>query len=520
MLDILITGCRILDGTGAPAFEADIGITGDTITAVGDLSGAESHSAFRIPNSAFVTPGFIDSHSHSDVYLLVEPSAESKVSQGITTEVVGNCGASAAPLLGEYRMPADWLDKGVDATWHTVAEYRSALETAAPAVNVVFLVGHNTVRAGVMGYRNRSASSDELALMCRNLEQALDEGARGVSSGLIYSPGMFAPREELVALARVAAKRGGIYTSHMRSESRQLIEALEEALSVGEESGVRVQVSHLKTSGRANWHLVDDALALLRGADQRGVDVAADRYPYMSGYTDLDIIFPEWAREGGREVMMERLRNPAARSRLKEDLEKVRSEGGWQAITIGSTTHPENASYRGMPLVRAAEELSMDPADAVLHFAETDELRTSAFFAGMSEENMLRILAEPYVMIGTDSSLRATSGPLSTDFPHPRAYGAFPRFLRMAIDGKTVSLPEAIRKITSLPAAQFGLEGRGRIEAGAKADLVIFDAQTVCDTADYSNPHQLARGIEHVIVNGVMTWEKGASTEQRAGRFL
>ncbi|MDD4870343.1 MAG: D-aminoacylase [Kiritimatiellae bacterium] len=519
MFDIKITDGQVLDGTGCPAAVLDIGITGDQIKDMGDLSKAEAKLIISAAGKC-VCPGFIDAHSHSDTYLLIEPSAPSKIFQGITTEIVGNCGASAAPLVGKYHMPADWLDKEYPGKWNTVTEYRQLLGKMKPAPNVVLLIGHNTLRAGVAGYENRPLSDSELREAKKLLEQSMEEGGHGFSTGLIYAPAMFASREELVELAKVAAKHDGIYTSHMRSEGTYLLKAIEEAVSIGRDAGLRVQISHLKTSGRKNWPLVDKAIRLIRKAREEGLEVAADRYPYTSGCTDLDVIFPEWAAEGGREVILSRLRNSSERKRLREDLLKEQSENDWSGITIGSTNHRDNKKFRGMPLFDIAKRLGMEPVDTVLYFAASDELKTSAFFAGMSEENMMKILAEPYVMLGTDASLRALEGPLSKDYPHPRAYGSFPRFLRMSLDGKTVSLPEAVRKMTSLPAKHFQIKDRGIIAKGKKADIVVFDAVKLRDVSDYSVPHQLSKGIEYLIVNGVLTITKGAITGSRAGKML
>jgi N-acyl-D-amino-acid deacylase len=519
MLDIKIKGGQILDGTGSPAVSTDVGIFGDRIREIGDLSMASAKTTIDATGK-YVTPGFIDAHSHSDTYLLIQLSAQSKLYQGITTEIVGNCGASAAPLFGDAHMPSDWRDKTYPGDWRTVAEYRELIERLTPAVNVAMLIGHNTLRTGIAGYENRPLTQDEMAEMIRRLEQGLDEGARGLSSGLLYAPGMFAPPEELVELAKVAGKHGGIYTSHMRSESKGLLDAIQETIAVGRVAGIRIQISHLKTSGRRNWDLIEKAIALIISAKNEGVDIAADRYPYTSSCTDLDVIFPAWAEEGGSKTVLKRLRDPSDRARLRKDLLKSRTEDYWETIVIGSTNHPDNARFRGVKLTDVAKQLGMEPVDALLHLTETDELRTSAFFFGMSEENMMKILAEPYVMLGTDASLRAPTGPLSRDYPHPRAYGSFPRFLRMALDAKTVPLPDAVRKMTSLPASRFGLTDRGVLAAEKKADIVIFDPATVRDTATYSAPHQLAQGIDRVIVNGVVTLARGNLTGFRAGRFL
>jgi N-acyl-D-amino-acid deacylase len=519
MFDIKITGGQVLDGTGCPVAVLDVGITGDQIKDMGNLAKAEAKLTIPV-SGKYVCPGFIDAHSHSDAYLLIEPSAPSKIFQGITTEIVGNCGASAAPLVGKYNMPADWLDQEYPGKWNTVAEYRQLLGKMKPAPNVILLIGHKTLHVGVAGYENRPLSNSELCEAKKLLEQSMEEGGHGFSTGLIYAPAMFASREELVELAKVAAKHDGIYTSHMRSEGTHLLEAIEETVSIGRDAGLRVQISHFKTSGRKNWPLVDKAIRLIRKAREEGLEVAADRYPYTSGYTDLDVVFPEWAEEGGREVILSRLRNSSERKRLREDLRQAQSENDWSGITIGSTNHPDNKKFQGMLLFDVAEKLGMEPVDTVLYFTESDELKTSAFFGGMSEENMMKILAEPYVMLGTDASLRAPEGPLSKDYPHPRAYGSFPRFLRMSLDGKTVPLPEAVRKMTSLPAKQFHIKDRGIIAKGKKADIVIFDTVKLRDISDYSSPHQLSEGIEYLIVNGILTIAKGKMTGNRAGKML
>jgi len=518
MFDFKIVDGMMLDGTGAPGQRADVGITGDRITAIGDLHAAESRATLDAAGQ-IVCPGFIDTHSHSDAYLLIEPSSPSKVYQGVTTEVVGNCGASAAPRLGVARMPSDWQTHTYPGFWNSLAEYRRLLEQVKPAVNVVSLVGHNVLRASVMGYVGRAATPDELAAMKRLLEQSLDEGGRGLSSGLIYPPGMYATREEIITLARIVKRKNGIYTSHMRSESRLLIEALNETIEVGRETGVRVQVSHLKTSGKANWPLIGVALETIEAARCGGVAVAADRYPYISSCTELDVIFPDWATEGGRDAELARLKDPATRARLRAELLENRTERSWGSITIGSTTEV-NVRFRGLPLEAVAALLGMDPVDSALHLIETDALMTSAFFQGMSEDNLWRILEQPWVMIGSDASLRAPWGPLGRDYPHPRAYGSFPKFLRAAVDGKTVSLPEAVRKMTSLPASQFSLSARGELRVGYLADVAVFNPASIRDCSSYSDPHCLSQGITHLVVNGSPVLAAGRMTGNRPGCWL
>ena len=517
--DIKISGGQIIDGRGSAPVRADVGINAERITAVGDLSRIDSGIVIDA-TGRFVCPGFIDVHTHSDTYLLIEPASPSKIFQGVTTEVTGNCGASAAPISDISQLPSDWADKVYPGVWNSVAQYRELLDRARPAVNVVMLVGHNTLRRNVVGYDNRPATPRELQCMLQLLEQSMDEGAGGFSSGLIYAPGMYAPADEIVELARVAARFDGIYTSHMRSEGDRLLEAITETIGIGEQTGVRVEISHLKTAGADNWSKLDRAFATIRTARDRGLCVAVDRYPYISGATDLDVVLPAWASAGGRDAILARLADETLTSRMRSEMIASRPESDWAGITVGSTTAAANRKFRGMNLAHVAATLELHPVDAILHLCRSDRLMTGAFFAGMNWDNMLRILAEPYVMLGSDASLRSPTGPLSHDYPHPRAYGSFVRFLRMALDNKTVTLQEAVRKMTSLPAQHFNIARRGVLAEGMYADIAVFDPGTLRETTSYADPHRLAEGIDHVIVNGIPTLDHAVLSGQRAGRFL
>jgi len=517
--DLLIQNGAVLDGTGAEAIRTDVGICGDRIEAIGDLSNAEARQTIDAAGQ-MVCPGFIDAHSHSDAYLLIEPRASSKVFQGITTEVCGNCGASVAPRLGDAKLPSDWQDKPFPGTWSTVAEYRTLFEQANPALNEALLIGHNTLHRGICGYEPRGANPDELKEMCRALEQALDEGGCGMSTGLIYPPAAAVPTEEIVALAKVVAAKEKIYTSHMRSEGKRLIEAIDETLDIGRKSGARVQISHLKASGKANWHKLDAAIEKIEAARAECVEVAADRYPYTAAQTDLDIILPDWALYDGKEAVLRRLKDSKLRKKIRDEILAERGEFGFSTVMIGSVENLEIQHLKGLKLDEAASLLGMNPVDALLHIVEKDELRTGGIFFGMSEKNMWKVLEQPWVMIGCDASLRAPDGILSTDHPHPRAYGSFTKFLRAALDGQTVDLPEAIRKMTSLPAEQFRLKNRGVLKKGNFADVVIFDPNAIRENTTYAQPHQLSEGIDTVIVNGMLTMENGAITGDRHGRFL
>ncbi|HQQ61685.1 MAG TPA: amidohydrolase family protein, partial [Kiritimatiellia bacterium] len=311
-LDWILRGGHVVDGRGGEAVRADIGVAGDRIRAVGNLDGVQAEREFDAAGQ-LVCPGFVDVHTHSDAYLLIEPGAPSKIRQGVTTEITGNCGASAAPRWPGYTMPSDWLEQIYPGTWQSVAEYRALLAAQKPAVNSAMLIGHRAIRAAVMGIEPRAATPDEIARMAKLLEQALEEGGAGLSTGLVYAPAMHAQPAEIQALAKVVAERGGIYATHMRSEGGGLLEAIDEALDVACASGVRLQISHLKTAGRANWGKLDAALDKIRVAQAAGVEVASDRYPYTASCTDLDIILPTWAAQGGRAAILARLRDPMER---------------------------------------------------------------------------------------------------------------------------------------------------------------------------------------------------------------
>jgi N-acyl-D-amino-acid deacylase len=351
--------------------------------------------------------------------------------------------------------------------------------------------------------------------MFKTLAQAFDEGAIGLSSGLAYPPGSAVPREEIIELSRIAAQHGGLYTTHMRSESNGLLEAIDESIDIAERSGARLQISHLKTSGAGNWNKLTAALEKIHEASNR-IEIGSDRYPYTAGSTDLDILLPQWATYGGRDAILARIRDPETRRKLRDEFVDNPPDY-WDNVMVGSTQYEP---FKGKYLPEIAETLEMETVDAFLHLIDTDDLKTGGIFFSMSEENMWKVLAEPYVSLGSDGSMRAPWGPLSHDHPHPRAYGSHTKFLRAAIDGQTVPLAEAIRKMTSLPAAQFNFKNRGLLKEGYAADLVVFDPETIKENTTYADPHQLSDGIRHLFVNGVHTLKDGKHTPNRNGRFL
>jgi N-acyl-D-amino-acid deacylase len=532
MVDFIIQNGQVIDGTGNPACIMDIAISDDRIVAMGDLSSAQASEIIDATGQV-VAPGFIDAHAHSDTYLLIEPDAPSKLAQGITTEINGQCGGSSAPRLGKARLPSDWSSrfypkaKGQSAsaaertsgpTWSTVAEYRELFDEVTPAINTVQFIGHNTLRAGVMGYEPREASADEIQEMRRRLEQALAEGGWGLTTGLLYQPGKYATTSEIEALADTTARAGGMYASHIRSEGDGLLESVEEVLHLVEQTGIHAQISHLKTSGPTNWHKIDALLATLNKAREKGLCVHADRYPYLASGTDLDIVLPEWASAGGRDKILATLRDPSTRARLEAELDD--SDRDWSTAMIGGGWTPEVRAVSGLTVTEAAKQFGLSIGQTLCRIIDADETRTGAFFFGMCEENMLRILSEPWIMPGSDASLRAPWGVLAEDHPHPRAYGTMPKFISLLTSKLGFSLEETIRRMTNLPAAAFGIRDRGILRVGAFADVIVFKRDAFNDLATYATPHQFSTGMSHVFVNGAHPYHEGRFTGHRRGRFL
>lgn len=532
MFDFIIQNGLVVDGTGAPAQRVDIAVSGERIVAMGDLSSAQA-TATLDAKGQLVTPGFIDAHAHSDTYLLIEPDAPSKLTQGITTEINGQCGGSSAPRLDKARLPSDWAarfypkarrhatgaeEQKAGPTWSTVAEYRELFDEVAPAINTVQFIGHNTLRAGVMGYDPREATVDEIKELQRRLEQAMAEGGWGLSTGLLYQPGKFATRLEIEALAHTAAQAGGMYASHIRNEGDTLLESVDEVLRLVEATGIHAQISHLKTSGANNWQKIDTLLALLNQARQKGLCVHADRYPYVASGTDLDIVLPEWSSAGGRDVILANLRTPATRRRIEEELDARTRD--WSTVMIGGGWTPEVRAVSGKTLTEAAQQFGLTIGQTLCRIIELDETRTGAFFFGMCEANMLRILSEPWIMPGSDASLRAPWGVLGEDHPHPRAYGTMPRFISVLTGKLGLSIEETVRRMTSLPASAFSIRDRGILRVGAFADILVFQPDAFSDSATYARPHQFSAGMSHVFVNGAHPLQEGRFTGQRRGRFL
>jgi N-acyl-D-amino-acid deacylase len=526
MLDIRIDGALVIDGTGRAGGRADVGIRGESIAAVGDLS---REPAGRVLNASgrVLAPGFIDMHSHSDWRLWGNRRAESKIRQGVTTEVVGNCGFSPAPVTAEFlddmRRFALYIPTGMDFAWRSVGEYLRAFDRGGTALNVVQLVGHGTLRVAAMGFARRPATAAELTAMQRMLGDAMEEGAWGLSTGLIYAPGSYATTEEIVEVARAAVRQRGFYASHIRGEGATLLDAVREAIHVGREADLPVQISHVKAAGRPNWGRVADALALIDEARAEGLDVMGDVYPYTASSTSLRTVLPDWALEGGVPEMLKRIEDAATRERIRRELQapgqSLVDRIGWDNIMIAWCPKRKDAEGRRIAEIAAARKL--DPLDAVFELLGDAQGVASMIMFQLDEADVRRALVHPHVMIGSDGSALATAGEMSAGKPHPRSYGTFPRVLGEYVrEQRLLSLPEAVHKMTGLPARRLGLRDRGQVRVGARADLVVFDPRRIADQATYEEPHRYAVGIDHVLVNGSIVIKDGQHTGSLPGRVL
>ncbi|AXA36901.1 D-aminoacylase [Candidatus Sumerlaea chitinivorans] len=520
----LITNARICDGTGTPIFDGQVLIAGERIAEVlpADVPAPRADQILDA-GKRILAPGFIDVHSHSDLTALAMPESESKITQGITTEIVGNCGESAFPLSQRLReeFARSYADLGIEFAWRDAHEYFDQLERARPTVNVASFVGHGNVRASVMGFEDRPPTADELKAMKQEVEKAIDAGAWGLSTGLIYPPGMFAPTEELVELTRTAARHGGMMASHIRGEGDRLLEAAREFLDIARAAEAPSQFSHLKASGPRNWGKVAQVIEWIEEHNRLGPLVRFDRYPYTASSTDLSSLLPPWVLDGGRERALERLADAATRQRIRHEMETdYGPEAPWDRILIASIHAEEYRHFGGHSIAEIAQAKGMDPLDAFFAMLTASELNATICSFTMSETDMDLVLTHPWCMVCTDArSLGAKFA--ETYVPHPRGFGAFPRFLQRFVREKhLLSLEEAVRKMTSLAADTFGLHERGRIAPHYFADLVLFDPETVSDNSEFGRPPKLASGISHVFVNGVLTVAEGRLTGQRAGRVL
>jgi N-acyl-D-amino-acid deacylase len=525
MDDIIIRGAHLIDGSGAPGRLADVAVADGRIAAVGPQLARQAHRVIDA-DGLVAAPGFIDIHTHSDFTLPLNPRAESKVRQGVTTEVLGNCGFSAAPALpGRAGLLSDYL--AASAPWlefrdTTFADYVNAFP--ATSVNTVMQVGHNTLRLMALGMEDRPPRPDELDLMQHLLAEALEAGALGLSSGLFTAPGVYAKTEEMIALGQVLRRYGAGYASHIRDEANRVFDAVREAIAIGETCGIHVQIAHLKLSGTDNWGGATRLLAEIDAARRRGVSVDADQYPYTTASNPLRNLLPTWVQERGIEAMLQRLGQAATRARLRDEIEAqgLNNFGripSWDAVRIAISPHqPE---YAGRTIGDIARGRGCDPLDAVCDYLIADRGHTRILVTSMAEEDVQTILRAPTVLVGSDGTSLAPYGITGQGKPHPRFYGTFARVLGHYVrELGLLSLPQAVYKMTGGSAAALGLLDRGLLRQGYRADITVFDPATIADRATYDEPHQYAAGIVTVIVNGVVVLDADEHTEALPGQVL
>lgn len=527
--DVLIRNGRIIDGTGSPWYAGDVGIRGGRIAAIGMLPGATGKRTVDAAGMV-VAPGFIDMLGQSDLSILVNPSLPSKIYQGITTEITGE-GSSAGPLndsiIAADRSGYDHYQ--VTPDWRTLGGYFARLEKQGMGINLASYVGATQVRRMVLGDGDRQPSPAELERMLALVRDAMGEGAVGLSTALQYPPAPYARTEELIALAAEAAKLGGVYATHMRSEGTEIDAALNEAIRIGREARIPVEIWHLKVAGKQSWGRMPQVVAKIDSARKAGVDIAADTYAYPAWFNSMSAFVPPWASDGGTAKLVERLKDPAARRRIRRDM--LTPGGGWDnewqeipgpsSVLIGVVQNPALGPYMGKTLAQVAALRHTDPINTLLDVLAEDNGYTEVAVFGMSEPDITLALKQPWVSVNNDSQGTAPDGLLGKEHPHPRAYGTFPRILRKYVrEERQLTLEDAIRKFSSLPAQRMRLGDRGALKVGMWADVVVFDPDSVRDRATFARPNQLSEGMRWVLVNGVPVIADGQATGALPGRVL
>lgn len=526
-MDLIIKNAHIIDGTGSPAYKADLGVSGDRIVRI-ENSIIEEAELVIDGEGLCLSPGFIDPHTHSDMALIISPLAESKIYQGVTTEVVGNCGSSPVPLLGAAReeTQAEAAVYGLDIDWTDMAGYLARIRRQGVALNIVPLVGYNTVRGAVMGYGDVQPDTHQQAAMEKLVQEAMEQGGHGLSTGLYYPPGFYAKTDEVIGLAHAAGRMGGVYASHIRSESDTLFEAVDEAIEIGKKADISVQISHLKLEGEHNFAGADRLLEKIDRANAAGRVVNCDQYPYAASSTWLGACLPNWAQAGGGKTVASRLKNPDIRKALKEDYRLNRMDWDnrsgitrWDQVLL--TDVEGRHEVDGKTVAEVAEMDGADPLDTLFDLIILTDAGASAVYFDQLEENVQVLMQHDRVMISSDGSSLSPEGILGRGNPHPRNYGTFPRVLgRYVRELGTLTLEQAVHKMTGKTAKAFNLDGRGIIKVGAFADLVLFDAGTIIDRATFTDPKQFPAGIPWVIVNGKVVVANGKHTGALPGRTI
>jgi len=527
--DLVIRNGRIIDGTGSPWYSGDLAIRGGRIAALGKLDGASAKRTIDA-RGMVVAPGFIDMLGQSELTILVDPHLPSKIYQGITTEITGE-GGSIAPIT-DALVKTDrvgYEHYGVQPTWRTLREYFARLRKQGMGINLATYVGATQVRRVVIGDDNRAPTTAELERMKALVRDAMHDGAVGISTSLQYAPAMYAKTEELIALAAEAGKLGGIYASHIRDEGDGVLPALDEAIQIGRDARLPVEIWHLKAAGKANWGRMPEIVARIEQARKSGVDIGADTYAYTASFNTFSAIIPPWAHDGGDRSLIERLKDPVARARIRKEMESTTGDWNneWQQVTgpgsiiIGAVQNPKLLPIQGKTIAEIAKLWGKDPIDTVFDLLIEDSAFTSVAMFTMAEPDVALALRQPWVSICNDSQGTAPGGLLGKEHPHPRAYGTFPHVLRKYVrEDKTLTLEDAIRKFSALSAQKMRLADRGVLKQGMWADIAVFDPDTIRDAATFDNPNQLSDGMRFVLVNGVPVIEEGKMTNALPGKVV
>jgi len=524
-LDILIKNGSVIDGTGKKEFVADVGIKDGKIVLIGKINEVNAKMVIDAKGLK-VVPGFIDIHSHTDADLIINPRAESKIRQGVTTEITGQDGFSWGPLGGpEIELTRkNFLDQyGEELKWNTIGDFLNDFSQRKFSVNIATMVGLGTIREFIVGLDDRPANPDELKRMQLEVIKAIEEGAIGISTGLEYTPGSFASTDELIELCKVAPEKFRLYATHMRNEDNYVLEAIDEAIEIAKRSNSRLQISHLKVSGKSNWNKVDAVIEKIEKAVKDGLEVHADRYTYVAYHTNLSSLFPLWSRDGGTEKFLERLKDRNLQNQIREYVEKKVSnlDGDWNGVLISSIGKEEFKHYQGKTIQQLSEEFGMNGYETSVKILLDAENQVMMMGFGMEEKSTEKILAHPLVMISSDAGSHAPYPPMNREIAHPRAYGTFPRAIAKYVrERKICSLEEMIKKMTSMPADKLGFNDRGRIAEDKFADIVIFDYEKIQDRATFTEPHQYPDGIPYVIVNGEVVISNYDHTGAMPGKVL
>jgi N-acyl-D-amino-acid deacylase len=526
MYDLIIRNAKVVDGTGNPWFRGDVAVAGASIAAVGVVT--EEAARVIEADGLFICPGFIDVHAHGDFTPFDKTVVDYKLRQGITTEVNGNCGFSAAPLdpstVGLVRQYVEGFiapEQGVPWNWRTLGEYLDSIARARLAINIAPLIGHGALRAAAMGYEQRAPRTAELDTMGALMREAMEQGAFGLSTGLVYVPGIYAQTDEIIDIAKVAARYGGLYATHMRNEGERLFEAFDEAIQIGRQAEIPVQISHHKAAGKANHGKVRETLKRLEAERAHGLDITVDQYPYTASSTTLASVLPPWASVGGVPKILERLRDRAMRRAIKAELAADPQHGenmirgcNWDEILIASVKSARNKVCEGKSLQQIAEMRQEEPLESVFNLLLDEECAVAMIMFTMAEEDVRTVMRHPTTMIGTD-------GIWSHGKPHPRIYGTYPRILGTYVrEQRLLSLEEAVRKMTSFPAQKFGLWKKGIVREGMDADLIIFDPDTIAERSTFQEPHQYPAGLPYVILNGQVVVDQERYTGKLAGQVV